>query len=142
MFEVTVDLLLTVLREILPRNGDSRATDLRAYFGAAKLVIQERFSDPNLGPEAIAAALGCSRSTLYRAFHEHDMTVARYLREVRLQQARRRLAESPPGASIAAIALECGFYDPAYFRKLFRARFDMSPSDARGTAFVLPTGDR
>lgn len=131
MFRPTVDLLLSVIREALDQDSDAPRRSLDAYFLAAKRVIQERVSDPNLSPELVASALGCSRSTLYRAFHAHGMTVAQHIREVRLQEARRRIAASPPGTSIAAIALECGFYDPAYFRRLFRERFDMSPRDVR-----------
>ena len=124
IFDATVDFILNLLREVLTHESDSGAMDPHAYYYAAKRVIQKRLADPNLSPETIAAELGCSRSTLYRAFNAHGMTVARYVREeVRLHEARRRIATSAPGTSIASIAEKCGFYDPAYFRKLFRARF-------------------
>lgn len=139
MFETTVDFLLSVLREVIAQESEVSTLELRAYFTTAKRVIQEQFSDPNLTLEMVAHALHCSRSTLYRAFNAHGTTVARYIREFRLQEAKRRIAASPPGASIAAIAAECGFYDPAYFRRLFRARFDMSPSDVRDTVGSAPS---
>lgn len=131
MLQATVDLLLTVLRESFSTETDGPDTSLGAYFTAAKRVIHQRFADPGLDAETVANLLNCSRATLYRAFKEHGVTVARYIREVRLQEARRRIAVSAPGASIAAIAEECGFYDPTYFRRLFRERFDMNPSDVR-----------
>ena len=137
MFEATVDFLLSVLREVLAGEPSSSSpTDGYAYFVAAKRVIQERHADPNLGPEAVAHALGCSRATLYRAFRANGTTVAQHIREVRLQEAMRRIAASPPGTSISAIAAECGFYDPAYFRRLFRERFEVNPSDVLGTQFL------
>lgn len=131
MFDATVDFLLNILREVLIDESDSPAMDLHALFFAAKRVIQKRMADPNLCPDTIASELCCSRSTLYRAFKAHGMTVAHYIREMRLHEARRRIATSSPGTSIASIAEKCGFYDTAYFRKLFRARFDMNPSDVR-----------
>lgn len=138
IYEVTVDLVLTVLREALSGNSRPSEMTLGAYFTAARRVIQERLADPNLTPEIIAGVLRCSRATLYRAFRAHGMTVADYIREVRLQEARRLICESSAGASIAKIAAQCGFCDPAYFRRLFRERFGMKPSDMRDGAGAAP----
>ena len=80
MFDATVDFLLNILREVLIDESDSPAMDLHALFFAAKRVIQKRMADPNLCPDTIASELCCSRSTLYRAFKAHGMTVAHYIR--------------------------------------------------------------
>src|SRR5690606_41891005 len=61
----------------------------------------------------------------------HGTTVARCIREVRLQEAKRRIEEEAD-APIATISAQCGFYDPAHVRRLFREHFDMNPSDVRG----------
>lgn len=110
VFDATVDLTLSVLREALAADPPTSPSDSQAYFLAAKRLIHERFADPNLTPENIARALHCSRATLYRAFNAYGVTVAQYIREVRLQEAMRRIAVSPPNASIAGIAAECGFH--------------------------------
>lgn len=132
VFDSTVDMTLSVMRETLAGTATPSPTDSHAYFLAAKHFIHERFGDPNLSPESIARALECSRATLYRAFNAYGVTVAQYVREVRLQEAMRRITTSPPGASIANIAAQCGFFEPAYFRRLFRARFGVNPSDVLG----------
>src|SRR5690606_13943753 len=130
MFDVSVDLFLTILRAAFAADGDAAAMDLRTYYTTARRLIQERYADHGLTPENIAWALGCSRSTLYRAFRAHGTTVARCIREVRLQEAKRRIEEEAD-APIATISAQCGFYDPAHFRRLFREHFDMNPSDVR-----------
>ena len=89
MFDASVDLFLTILRAAFAADGDAAAIDLRTYYTTARRLIQERYADHGLTPENIAWALGCSRSTLYRAFHAHGTTVARCIREVRLQEAKR-----------------------------------------------------
>src|SRR5690606_42087370 len=131
MLQATAGHCLPVLRESFSTDPAGPCTSLGAYFTAANRVIHQRFADPGLDAEPVANLLNCSQATLYRAFKEHGVTVARYIPEVRLQEARRRIAVSAPGASIAAIAVECGFYDPTYFRRLFREWFDMNPSDVR-----------
>jgi len=139
MVQVTADLLLTVLRETVASRGEPSADDLRAYFVAAKRIIHQRLADFNLSPKSIADALQCSRATLYRAFRAHGLTVAAYIREVRLQEAWRRLEESSPHASIAEIAAACGFSDSVHFRRIFRERFDIHPRDVRGTKRAMAT---
>lgn len=131
MVQVTADLMLAVLRETFASRSEPGAAELRAYFAAAARIIHAQLSDPNLAPKTIAAALQCSRATLYRAFRAHGLTVAGYIREARLQEARRRLEQRSPGTSVAAIAAACGFPDPDHFRRLFRERFDVNPSEVR-----------
>lgn len=132
IYEATVDLTLSVLRQALASQSTPSPADSHAYVAAAKRLIHERFADPNLTPEIVARALRCSRATLYRAFGAYGMTVAQYIREVRLQEAMRRIAASPPGTCIATVAAECGFFGPAYFRRLFRERFGVNPSEVLG----------
>lgn len=131
MFEYTVELSLAVLREAAAKENHAPAMGSWGYFNAAKQVIAARLADPGLDPGMIAQELGCSRATLYRAFSQYEMTVAEYIREARLEEAMRRLRSSSPRQSIEAIAAQCGFTDAKHFRKLFRARFGMSPKDAR-----------
>lgn len=52
-----------------------------------------------------------------------------YLRQLRLEQARALLKQTD--LSILEIANRCGFSDPAYFARCFRAAFGVSPSASR-----------
>jgi len=63
-----------------------------------------------------------------RSFTEH-------VTELRLKRAY-KLLSSPPGdkVRISDIALRCGFSDTSYFNRVFRLRFEETPSDVRARA--------
>lgn len=97
----------------------------------ARAVMRDRLHDPDLGVEAIAKLLGVSRARLYRAFSDTG-GVMETLREKRLRRCFTDLV-SPSQAhyQIAEIAYRSGFPDPASFARAFRARFGLSPREAR-----------
>ncbi len=103
--------------------------------------IDEKLSDPLLGPHSITQNLRISRSGLYRTF-ERDGGVARIIRDKRLDRACRILADER-GRHISSkeIAYRCGFHDGAQFTKAFKARFGMSPKEARASAKALLASD-
>ena len=95
---------------------------------AACRFIRAHLGDEDLSPDRIAAAIGCSRATLYRLFADHPMTIAEYVRECRLQAAMTALSRRP-GGSVSAVAARLGFTDPSTFSQAFRRRFGVSPRD-------------
>lgn len=130
VFDQTLEMVLMVLRQVIsgpPRHEDEGRA---AHFAMAQRIIAEHLSDPTLDPAKIARMLRISRATLYRAFAAHETSVAEYIREVRLREAMCRLTAFRD-VPIAKLAAECGFVDPTHFRRLFRARFGMNPSDVR-----------
>lgn len=131
IFDYTVDFILSVLRQALRPSVPPTPADRISYFLAAKQFIYEQLSNPNLDAAMVARALNCSRSTLYRAFAEQGWTVAGYIRETRMRKAAEQLSQSDAKSSIKSIALSCGFVSPSHFSRLFRARFGVTPSDAR-----------
>lgn len=96
---------------------------------AAQALICRRFGSPDLSPEEIARRLGCSRAHLYRLFARHGLTIAGYLREIRLQRARSALAAAGPRDTVGDIAFRSGFDNPVHFAHLFRIRFGMRPRE-------------
>lgn len=69
---------------------------------------------------ALAARHGLSDSSFRRRWAEMiEMPPGRYLLQLRMREARRRLVETRRTA--AQIAEECGFSDPLYFSRCFRA---------------------
>ena len=95
----------------------------------AKYYIMENYSK-RITLSDICRAIGCSKSTLIAAFKEEwGMTVNSYLVDVRLQEAKRLLTSSEK--SINEIAELTGFYDQAYFSKVFSAKMGQTPSEYR-----------
>lgn len=127
LIDQLVHLALGTLNTLAPRPTEDRGSLLFA----ARQLIERSLADPDLNVATLAARLGCSRATLYRAFAEQDLSVAACLREARLERARALLASAPAHHTIADIAARSGFYDSAGFSRQFRQRFGFTPRDAR-----------
>lgn len=102
---------------------------------AAQRYIRRHLANWDLNPAAVAAAIGCSRSMLYRLFFESELTVQGYIRELRLQQFLRLLQREKGNVPIQTLAQRCGLYDAPNVNRVFRSRFGMSPSEARARAY-------
>jgi len=134
--DAATDLACALLRQIADETAELLPGDILA---AAHMVIDQRHADPELSPERVAAAVGCSRSELYRAFSGQAESVAAAIWTARLEQARRTLVLRPAlDLSIAQIASICGFLDPSNFNRMFRIRYGMTPREMREQA---ATGD-
>lgn len=132
-------LLLSVLWGSSGRKDEAEAEAFLpdGRLAAARHYIAAHLADPDLDVNRIARAAGCSRATLYRLFEEAGLTVAGYIRELRLENVRRLLAAAPPGAPISALAAQCGFIDSANFSRMFRQRFGQSPTEMREEMLFL-----
>lgn len=129
------DMMLVLLRTQLGRRVDEDSFT-SGFYRAAQIVIDRHCSDPNLTPDRVAAVVGCSRASLYRAFARRGATVAQAIWDARLQRALHLLmvrAEGRP--AIASIAWQCGFRQPATFTRMFRRHFGFAPVDARALTF-------
>jgi AraC-like DNA-binding protein len=125
-----LDLATTVLRlEFGSAQADSDVCE-DGMFVAAQAFICRHFGSTDLKPEQIAHRLGCSRAHLYRVFARNGLTVASYLRDLRLERCRAALVNAGPRETVADIAFRCGFDNPVHFARLFRQRFGMRPTDA------------
>jgi len=130
----TVHLIRAV---ICAAAGDGRQRDsLAACLGERiRMYIEANITDPDLGPDRIAAAHHISVRHLYNLWRAQDATelsLANWIIKRRLESARRRLAD--PGAAhltVAAIGRANGFTDPTHFARRFRAAYGETPRDWR-----------
>lgn len=128
--ENTLRLALAMLRATF--GVSSSATNGERVDGpltAAKRYIERWHSRHDLSPDEVASMVNCSRRQLYRLFARERLTVAGYLREVRLQRCRSDLQTCGRKAKIGSIAYARGFDDLPAFSKLFKRRFGVSPSE-------------
>jgi len=129
--DATVELAMSVLRCELGARIEDEA-NYAGMFAAAQMFIKRHLASPDLNPELIARHLRCSRAHLYRVFTAHGETVANYVRELRLQRAYDLLArQSASKEQIGNIAYRVGFEDPVHFTRIFRQRFEITPSELR-----------
>lgn len=117
-----------------PEPARPAAVDLseedRLFMQRVMAFVEAHIGDADLGVNDMAEAAATSRSGLNRKLKSIvGLTPADFLREARIKQACRRLAETD--ASVADIAYGCGFNDPKYFSKCFKNSVGHSPSDYR-----------
>jgi AraC-like DNA-binding protein len=87
-------------------------------------LLHDGFAD-DLSADDLAHAVGLSRFQLYRQFREgYGLAPSAYLRQVRLREARRRLAA---GAAIAEAAIAAGFADQSHLTRWFRRTYGITP---------------
>lgn len=89
-----------------------------------------RQPDAALSSAAMARMCGLSQSQFDRSFRLVFGSSARqYLLRVRVEAACRRLAETEE--TVAALAVELGFYDHAHFTRCFRRAMGLTPAQYR-----------
>jgi AraC-like DNA-binding protein len=85
----------------------------------------------DIGVAEIAEAARLGVRGLQVAFRRHrDQTPLEYLRQVRMEQARRELEGAEPGTTVAEVAARWGFSHPGRFAAEYRRLFGRHPSEA------------
>ena len=92
--------------------------------------IAGNLHNEQFGVEQLAEMMGMSRSHLHRKLHKiKGKSISRFIREYRLEAARKMLIEKEMTASEVSHAV--GFGSPSYFNKCFTEYFGYSPGKAR-----------
>ena len=128
------DMVLDLVAMLATGGGVALAT---AHRVAARCYIDEHLTDPGLGAEEIAAAIGLSERQLSRVFAADGTSVPRHVLTRRLQLAYALLAAKPArvdstAGTVADVAARCGFTSAAYFSHSFRRHFGVRAGDVRG----------
>ncbi|MEE1943294.1 helix-turn-helix domain-containing protein [Streptomyces sp. TRM 70361] len=130
---LALDVLTTALADALDTQGTVPPdTRRRALMARIHAFIRENLGDAHLTPDSIAAAHHISLRYLHKLFQQEGHTVAGWVRERRLEQCRRDLADPRLAARpIGAVASRWGFTSPAHFSQAFRGAYGLSPSEFR-----------
>lgn len=92
---------------------------------------ERNLDDPELSIATIAAAMGCSKRYIHKAFNATDMTVSKIIWDLRVERCRRELQRPDiAGVSITEICYSWAFNDSPHF-SLLKRRFGMAPREFR-----------
>ena len=119
---------LLINNRIIRLPGDS---DYKLYERLASSFeyIQENFRE-KLSLEDIADMVGYNKDYLSRIFKSATgMTVIEFINNIRIEEARHLLLNTDK--SVTEIALEAGFGSNAYFSRLFRKKYAVTPNKYR-----------
>lgn len=96
-------------------------------------VIDSNLSDPSFNSTMLAANMCLSRAQLNRKVNaELGTDTTHYIRDRRLEHACQMLKKN--NMPIMDVQVACGFDSPGYFSRVFKQKYNMSPSEYRKEA--------
>ncbi|MFD0959040.1 helix-turn-helix domain-containing protein [Paenibacillus chungangensis] len=126
--------LLLHLKRLLAKDVGDMTYD--ASVASRMKVFIERHATEPLHLSDIAASVGLSVSRASQLFRDNiGQSVMDYMIDVRLSIAKERMLL--PGMTLQEIAYQCGFANYTHFNRIFRSRFQLSPSEYKKQASHL-----
>jgi len=121
-------LVLGVLAEASRRASRASARPVPEWLRHARSLVDRHFAEP-LSLSVIAAQVGVHPVHLARSFRRvYQTTCAGYVRQLRIEFARRELAGPAP---VSTIAIAAGFCDQSHFTRLFKQYTGLTPTEYR-----------
>ncbi len=131
LVQSALDLITTMFASELDLQADPNDNH-QLLMQQIRRYIDLNLGQPDLGPTQIAAAHYISIRHLHGLFREKGTTVSTWVREQRLEKCRRDLIDPLLAhLPVGAVAARWGFVDAAHFSRIFKAAFDMAPSELR-----------
>lgn len=92
-------------------------------------VMEENYANPELNVKMIADAMRMQRTEVSKQLQDNvGVTTSQFIRNYRLDLAKKMLEDNVADRNITEIAFRVGFNDPKYFTRCFSQRFGMAPS--------------
>ncbi|WP_099331968.1 helix-turn-helix domain-containing protein [Actinomyces minihominis] len=127
----TLDLLLALLSgELAVRTVV--VTPRQELFKEILYYLEDNLAQLDLTSQMVANAHFISIRTLQDLFQENGTTVSAWLRNQRLEKCREELLDpAHSDRSVGLIASRWGFQNPAHFSRVYRDKYDETPSQTR-----------
>jgi len=134
------------VRHVLHADGSQRraaqnpSSSLRARI---RQYILSHLSNPDLSIDRIASAMGCSKRYLHQVFAPGNLTIERYIWQLRIDQCCKALVDPAQSEkSVSAIAFDWGFNSSAHFSRLFKAQIGVAPTCYRRSRGLAAAADK
>lgn len=92
-------------------------------------VMEDNYANPELNVKMIADAMRMQRTEVSKQLQDNvGVTTSQFIRNYRLDLAKKMLEDNVADRNITEIAFRVGFNDPKYFTRCFSQRFGVAPS--------------
>jgi len=106
-----------------------------AFIRRAREVVEQFLTDEQFNVERFCREMCLSHSQLHRKLSAlTGMSANQFIRSLRLKKARELLLQ--PEIPIATVAFDSGFQDPAYFSRVFKQVYGVTPNEWRLQATI------
>ena len=102
-----------------------------AHLARIESFVRRHIDNPDLGPDEVAAGCGVSVRYLHELLRDTNQSLGSWIRDQRLAAAREDLGNPRDKRAIGEIAYARGFADQAQFSRAYRARYGITPKEAR-----------
>ncbi len=126
-----VDLLALALQSDERVLTSGASTVRTAHLARIEGFVRRNIDNPDLGPEDVAQGCGISVRYLHELLRDTNQTLGQWIRDQRLAAAHDDLTNPRDTRGIGEIAYARGFSDQAQFSRAFRARYGVTPKEAR-----------
>lgn len=101
----------------------------KAFIDRATEIMEKNYMNSDFGVAEFAESIGMSRSLVSKHLNAvAGMSTGQFIRNYRLNVAKKLILEHPANRNITEIAYQAGFNDPKYFTRCFTRRYGHSPS--------------
>lgn len=105
------------------------AESTKPFMDSVMEVMEQNYRDSKFGVQELADALGVSRTVLGKNISSNTgLPPIQFIRNYRLDIAKRMMNDNAANRNIAEIAYRVGFNDPKYFTRCFTKFFGVAPS--------------
>ena len=102
--------------------------------------IEQSYANPLLNLSQMAQDFGMTENFLYYFFRTRmQKSFAQYLEDKRLEKAQTLIAENTK-ASLTVLAERCGYANTQTFRRAFKKRYGLTPSEFKRQVFTEKSG--
>ncbi len=105
------------------------AENERPFIELVMEVMEKNYDNSEFGVQELADAMGVNRSVLSKMLNaETGLPTAQFIRNYRLDIAKKMITDNVANRNITEIAYRVGFNDPKYFTRCFTKQYGESPS--------------
>ncbi len=105
----------------------------KSFMAAVMEIMEENYGNSEFGVHELAKSMGMNRSALSKRLNaECGLPTAQFIRDYRLDVAKKMIAKNFANRNITEIAYRVGFNDPKYFTRCFTHHYGVSPSSYKG----------